>query len=67
MANVTNWGDTKVRDLHVHYFPFDRDLLSMHRPTALHELLVDSDPAILHEAALVCLPFITGHICDAKL
>jgi hypothetical protein len=48
---------TKVSEMPVHYFPFDKDLLCMHRPEAVKELLTDSNPAILSECARVrCLP-----------
>lgn len=45
---------TKTSDLPLHFFPFDRDVLSMHRPQVLKELLTDSNPAALDETALVC-------------
>lgn len=44
---------TKVSDMPLHYFPFDKDVLSMHRPEVLKELLTDSNPAILSETARV--------------
>lgn len=47
---------TKTSDLPLHFFPFDRDVLSMHRPQVLKELLTDSNPAALDETALVCAP-----------
>jgi hypothetical protein len=45
---------TKVSDFPVHYFPFDKDVLSMHRPEVVKELLTDSNPASLSETARVC-------------
>lgn len=44
---------TKVSEMPLHYFPFDKDVLSMHRPEAVKELLTDSNPAILSETARV--------------
>lgn len=44
---------TKTSDLPLHYFPFDRDVLSMHRPEVIKELLTDSNPAALDETAQV--------------
>lgn len=46
---------TKTSDLPLHYFPFDRDVISMHRPQVLKELLTDSNPAALDETAMVCI------------
>lgn len=44
---------TKVSEMPLHYFPFDKDVLCMHRPEAVKELLTDSNPAILSETARV--------------
>lgn len=46
-------GDCRLRNLRAHFWPFGRDVLSMHRPQAMREMLVDNNPAILHETAMV--------------
>jgi hypothetical protein len=53
LAQVMHAGDTRVSDLRVPYFAFDKDVLSLHRPSAVKELLVDADMSILHEASQV--------------
>ena len=44
---------TKVSEMPLHFFPFDKDELCMHRPEVVKELLTDSNPAILSETARV--------------
>lgn len=51
---------TKVSEMPLHYFPFDKDLLCMHRPEVVKELLTDSNPAILSETARVRADFSTA-------
>jgi hypothetical protein len=56
MAKVMSAGDTNVRALSVPFFPFDQDVISLHRPSALREVLVDGDLSILYETSRVCAP-----------
>jgi hypothetical protein len=53
MASATIGTETRIRDLPVSLFAFDRDVLSLHRPAAFKEVLVDGNLSILHEIAQV--------------
>jgi hypothetical protein len=54
LTNATVASEARIRDLPITLFPFDRDVLSLHRPAAFKEVIVDGSLSILHETAQVC-------------
>ena len=49
LAHLADGNDVRVRGVAVPYFALDQDVLTLHRPTALKEAMVDGDFSILHE------------------